>query len=177
MEPPTDIPCENCGRMMVIKWGRHGRFLACPGYKEDLPCKNTQNFERLPDGTIKIVAKVQLVTDEQCEKCSSPMVVKMGRFGRFLACSAYPACKTTKAIPLGVKCPECGGDLAQKRTRKGRSFYACGNYPNCKFALWDRPTNRPCPRCNAPFLVEKVSKQAGTRVQCRNEECGYREAG
>lgn len=176
VEPPTDIPCEKCGRMMMIKWGRNGKFLACPGYKEDPPCRNTQNFERLPDGTIKIVAKQEVVTDEKCEKCSSPMVIKTGRFGRFLACSAYPNCKTTKAIPLGVKCPECGGDLAQKRTRKGRTFYACGNYPNCKFALWDRPTNKPCPRCHAPFLVEKVSKQAGSRVQCRNEDCGYREA-
>ena len=176
VEPPTDIPCEKCGRMLIIKWGRHGKFLACPGYKEDPPCKNTQNFERLPDGTIKIVAKEVMVTDEHCEKCGSHMVVKMGRFGQFLACSAYPNCKTTRAIPLGVKCPQCGGNLAQKRTRKGRSFYACGNYPNCKFALWDRPTPRPCPRCNAPFLVEKVSKQAGTRVQCRNEDCGYREA-
>jgi len=174
--PPTDIPCENCGRMLVIKWGRNGKFLACPGYKEKPPCKNTQNFERLPDGTIKIVAKEQVMTDEKCEKCGSPMAVKHGRFGRFLACSAYPACKSTKAIPLGVKCPQCGGNLAQKRTRKGRNFFACGNYPNCKFALWDRPTNSPCPKCHAPFLVEKVSKQNGTRLQCRNEDCGYREA-
>lgn len=174
--PPTDIPCEKCGRMLVIKWGRNGKFLACPGYKEKPPCKNTQNFERLPDGTIKIVAKEQVMTDEKCEKCGSPMAVKHGRFGRFLACSAYPACKSTKAIPLGVKCPQCGGNLAQKRTRKGRNFFACGNYPNCKFALWDRPTNSPCPKCHAPFLVEKVSKQNGTRLQCRNEDCGYREA-
>lgn len=174
--PPTDIPCEKCGRMLVIKWGRNGKFLACPAYKEKPPCKNTQNFERLPDGTIKIVAKEQVMTDEKCEKCGSPMAVKHGRFGRFLACSAYPACKSTKAIPLGVKCPQCGGNLAQKRTRKGRNFFACGNYPNCKFALWDRPTNSPCPKCHAPFLVEKVSKQNGTRLQCRNEDCGYREA-
>ncbi len=176
VEPPTDIPCEKCGRMMEIKWGRNGKFLACPGYKEKPPCKNTQNFEKLPDGSIKIVAKEEELAGEQCEKCGSPMVIKTGRFGRFMACSAYPGCKTTKPIPLGVQCPECGGNLAQKRTRKGRNFYACSNYPNCKFALWDRPTNRPCPRCQAPFLVEKVSKQAGSRVQCRNEECGYREA-
>ncbi len=175
-ETETDVECEKCGRKMVIKWGRNGKFLACPAYKEDPPCKNTQNFERLPDGSIKVVAKLEEVTGELCEKCGSPMVIKTGRFGRFMACSAYPECKTTKAIPLGVKCPECGGDLAQKRTRKGRTFYACSNYPNCKFALWDRPTNRPCPQCNAPFLVEKSSKQAGSRVQCWKEECGYREA-
>jgi DNA topoisomerase-1 len=165
--------------MMEIKWGRNGKFLACPGYKVDPPCKNTQNFEKLADGTIKIVPKQELTTDEKCEKCGSPMVVKSGRFGKFIACSAYPECKTTKPLALGVKCPQpgCGGDLVQKRTRKGRSFYACSRYPKCEFALWDRPVAKSCPTCQAPFLVEKVSKQAGRSVQCRNEECGYREAG
>jgi DNA topoisomerase I len=176
VEPPTNIPCEKCGRMMEIKWGRNGKFLACPGYKADPPCKNTQNFEKLSDGTIKIVAKQDITTDEKCEKCGSPMVIKTGRFGKFLACSAYPECKTTKPIPLGVKCPQDGGDLTQKRTKKGRTFYACTNYPKCEFAMWDRPVNKPCPQCHAPFLVEKYTKQAGSSVQCRNEECGYKDA-
>jgi DNA topoisomerase I len=175
VQPPTNIPCEKCGRMMVIKWGRNGKFLACPGYKEDPPCKNTHNFERLPDGTIKIVAKQDPTTDEKCEKCGSPMVIKTGRFGKFLACSAYPTCKTTKPIPLGVKCPKDGGDLTQKRSKKGRTFYACTNYPKCDFALWDRPVAKPCPQCHAPFLVEKYSKQTGTSLVCRTDECGYKE--
>ncbi|MBH0207071.1 MAG: type I DNA topoisomerase [Nitrospira sp.] len=179
VEPPTNIPCEKCGRMLEIKWGRNGKFLACPAYKDDPPCKNTQNFEKLPDGTIKIVPKEEITTDQKCDKCSSPMVVKTGRFGKFIACSAYPQCKTTKPLALGVKCPQpdCGGDLVQKRTKKGRSFFACSNYPKCEYALWDRPIPKTCPTCQAPFLVEKVSKQDGRSVQCRNEECGYREAG
>jgi len=179
VEPPTDIPCEKCGRMMEIKWGRNGKFLACPAYKDDPPCKNTQNFEKLPDGTIKIVPKQELTTDQVCDKCGSPMVVKTGRFGKFIACSGYPQCKTTKPLALGVKCPQpdCGGDLVQKRTRKGRSFFACSNYPKCEFALWDRPVPKACPTCQAPFLIEKVSKQDGRSVQCRNQDCGYREAG
>lgn len=179
VEPPTDIPCEKCGRMMEIKWGRNGKFLACPAYKDKPPCKNTQNFEKLEDGTIKIIPKIELTTDEKCVKCSSPMVVKTGRFGKFIACSAYPECKTTKPLALGVKCPQpgCGGDLVQKRTRKGRSFFACSKYPACEYALWDRPINKACPTCSAPFLIEKVSKQVGRSVQCRSEECGYREAG
>ena len=176
VEPPTNIPCEKCGRMMEIKWGRNGKFLACPGYKDDPPCKNTQNFEKLPDGTIKIVAKQEETVDEKCEKCGSPMVIKTGRFGKFIACSAYPACKTTKAIPLGVKCPQDGGDLAQKRSKKGRTFYACANYPKCEFALWDRPIPKPCPQCHAPFLLEKYSKQTGTSLICRVDECGYKES-
>lgn len=179
VEPPTNIPCEKCGRMMEIKWGRNGKFLACPGYKDDPPCKNTQNFEKLPDGTIKIIPKQELTTDQVCEKCGSPMIVKSGRFGKFIACSAYPECKTTKPLALGVKCPQpgCGGDLVQKRTRKGRSFFACSKYPACEYALWDRPIPKACPTCRAPFLIEKVSKQTGRSVQCRNEDCGYREAG
>src|SRR6059036_177534 len=122
VQPPTSIRCEKCGRMMEIKWGRNGKFLACPGYKDDPPCKNTKNFEKLADGTIKIVANQEQTTNEKCEKCGSPMVVKAGRFGKFLACSAYPTCKTTKPIPLGVKCPQDGGDLTQKRTRKAVRF-------------------------------------------------------
>ncbi|MFQ5930926.1 MAG: type I DNA topoisomerase, partial [Nitrospiraceae bacterium] len=94
--PPTNIPCEKCGRMMEIKWGRNGKFLACPGYKEKPPCRNTHDFERLPDGTIKVVAKQETVVDGKCPQCGSPMVIKSGRFGRFIACSAYPACKITK---------------------------------------------------------------------------------
>lgn len=179
VEPPTNIPCEKCGRMLEIKWGRNGKFLACPAYKDDPPCKNTQNFEKLPDGTIKIVPKEEITTDQVCDKCGSPMVVKTGRFGKFIACSAYPQCKTTKPLALGVKCPQpdCGGDLVQKRTKKGRSFFACSNYPKCEYALWDRPVPKVCPTCQAPFLVEKVSKQDGRSVQCRNQDCGYREAG
>jgi DNA topoisomerase-1 len=174
-EEPTQIPCDKCGRMMVIKWGRHGHFLACPGYPE---CKNTKEFRKTETGEIQVVEKAAETTDEKCEKCGSPMVVKTGRFGKFLACSAYPDCKTTKPLAVGVKCPtpDCGGDLVQKRTRKGRSFYSCSRYPQCNFALWDRPINKPCPSCQAPFLVEKYSKAAGTRVQCRNEDCGYKEA-
>ena len=175
VEPPTNITCEKCGRMMEIKWGRNGKFIACPGYKDDPPCKNTQNFEKLPDGTIKIVAKKEMTTEEKCEKCGSQMVIKTGRFGEFIACSAYPTCKTTKPIPLGVKCPQDGGDLAQKRSKKGRIFFACTNYPTCKFAIWDRPVPRPCPKCQAPFLVEKYSKQGGNSVVCRTEGCDYTE--
>jgi len=110
VEPPTNLPCEKCGRMLEIKWGRNGKFLACPGYKEDPPCKNTQNFERLPDGTIKIVAKQDMTTDEKCEKCGSPMVIKVGRFGKFIACSNFPKCRYTEKIKKepaeGAEVPE-----------------------------------------------------------------------
>ncbi len=172
-ETPTDLVCEKCNKPMVIKWGRFGRFLACSGYPD---CKNTKEFVETEQGVQPVEKEVQ--TDEVCEKCGKPMVIKTGRFGRFMACSGYPECENTKPIPTGVACPEegCGGDLIEKRTRRGKVFYSCNRYPKCTFALWDRPVSRPCPECKAPFLVEK--QDHGTvRVVCRNEECGYEEAG
>ncbi|MGB0908804.1 MAG: type I DNA topoisomerase [Nitrospirales bacterium] len=174
-EEPTEIICEKCGKNMVIKWGRRGYFLACPGYPE---CKTTKQFTKDENGAIQIVEEVAEVTDEVCDKCQSPMVVKRGRFGTFLACSQYPECKSTKPMKLGVKCPveECQGDLVQKRTKKGRTFFSCSRYPDCNYALWDKPVKRACPNCQSPFLVEKVSKQAGSRIYCQKEGCGYEES-
>lgn len=174
-EEPTDIVCDKCGERMVIKWGRNGHFLACPAYPA---CKNTKQFIKDESGSIQVLERSEQVTDEKCEKCGNPMVVKSGRFGAFLACSNYPDCKTTKPLAVGVKCPQegCDGDLVQKRTKKGRVFYSCSRYPKCTFALWNRPIGKPCPKCQAPFLVEKVSKQLGARIQCQNESCDYQEA-
>jgi DNA topoisomerase-1 len=151
---------------MVIRWGRHGRFMACSGYPE---CKNTQPLEG------EKPAEETQPTGETCPTCESPMVVKSGRFGRFMACSRYPECKTTKPIPTGVKCPEDGGDIIERRTRKGKSFWSCGNYPKCKFAMWQKPLPGTCPTCGAGFLVITKDK-AGTRYKsCHNEECSFKE--
>jgi DNA topoisomerase-1 len=167
----TEIKCEKCGGDMVIKWGRHGEFLACSNYPE---CRNTKEFQRTEDGSIEITKAKE--TGEVCENCGSPMVVKRGRFGPFLACSKYPDCKTTKAITTGVKCPECGkGELAQRRSKRGRFFYGCTNYPNCKFASWDKPIAETCPDCGFKILVEKYSKKTGqTTITCPNKECKYK---
>ncbi|MBI3611369.1 MAG: type I DNA topoisomerase [Nitrospirae bacterium] len=169
-EIPTDIVCEKCGRNMVIKWGRHGRFLACPGYPD---CKNTKEFVE-ENGKVRVVDNVE-ESKEICPKCGNPLVIKRGRFGRFLACSTYPQCDFTKAIGTGVKCPQsgCGGDLVEKRTRRGKTFFACSNYPKCTYALWNRPISTPCPECKAPFLVEKFDKRSGPKIVCLNKECGY----
>lgn len=171
-EIPTLIDCELCQKKMVIKWGRNGRFLACPGYPE---CKNTHDFVEGEDGEIKVVQK-DVSTGETCEKCGKPMIIKVGRFGKFMACSGYPECKTTKALSIGVKCPRegCTGNVTQRRSKRGRVFYGCSEYPKCDFAVWDRPVPKSCPQCHAPFLVEKISR-AGTRVKCANKECIYEE--
>lgn len=136
-EVPTDIFCEKCGKGMVIKWGRLGKFLACSGYPE---CKNTTDFTTDESGKVTPVEK-KVETDEKCPECGSSMIVKTGRFGRFLACSDYPDCKTTRPYSTGVPCPEdgCGGMLVERRTRKGRVFFGCSNYPKCKHAAWKLP--------------------------------------
>jgi len=105
-------------------------------------------------------------TGEMCEKCGHPMVVKFGRYGKFIACSNYPACRNTKSyqIKVGVACPECGGDLVEKRTRRGRTFYGCSNYPECEFATWNRPLPQPCPNCGG--LLTVAGKDRAKCVKC-----------
>jgi DNA topoisomerase-1 len=166
---PTDQICEKCEKPMVIKWGRHGRFIACTGYPE---CKNTKPLEQ--EGANGNANTEVQETDEKCEKCGSPMVLKSGRFGRFMACSKYPECKTTKAISTGIKCPEDGGDIVERRTKKGKLFFSCGNYPKCKFATWYKPVDRKCPNCGAEFLVEKHTKK-GDHFACLKKECKFKE--
>jgi DNA topoisomerase-1 len=165
----TDIACERCGKPMVIRWGRHGEFLACSAYPE---CKNAREFTRGEDG--KITLKAQETTNEVCEKCGAPMTVKRGRFGKFLACTRYPECKTTKAISTGVKCPLCGGDVVSRRGRGGRPFYGCSSYPNCKFVSWYKPLNEPCPKCGGKYLIEKYSKEKGVSITCPDKECDFK---
>ncbi|WPB81100.1 type I DNA topoisomerase [Archangium violaceum] len=169
-EIKTDVACEKCGNVMVIKWGKMGHFLACSNYPE---CKNTKDFKRDAEGKIVIIEEE--TTDEKCENCGKNMVVKRGRFGKFLACSGYPECKTSKPISIGVNCPDCKqGYLTERRSRFGKIFFGCNRYPDCKFAAWDRPLPEACPSCQAPYLVQKYSKRDGPFIACPNKECDYR---
>jgi DNA topoisomerase-1 len=171
IEVESDIPCEKCGRKMVVKWGRHGKFLACPGYPE---CQNTRGLKETTDGSI---VPEDNSTDEKCPTCGGPMMFRMGRFGRFLACQRYPECKTTKAITLGIKCPTCGtGEIVSRRARMGRTFYGCNRYPECRFISWGKPVLRACPKCAHPYLAEKYTKALGPHVACPNKECDYTES-
>jgi DNA topoisomerase-1 len=159
---------------MVIKWGRRGEFLACSGYPD---CKNTKNFTRDDDGTIRPAEPE--TTNEVCEKCGRPMQVRFGRYGKFLGCSGYPECKNMqpihKPVPTGVKCLlGCGeGELMERRSRRGKLFYSCNRYPECKFVAWDRPVPAACPQCSAGFVTEKVTKRYGTVRRCVREGCGW----
>jgi len=139
LQTPTGELCELCGKSMVIKWGRYGRFIACSGYPD---CKNKKALH-------------EEVVDKTCERCGAPLTTKFGKYGRFLACSRYPECTYTSPLTLGVKCPKCDGEITERRTRKGRVFYSCSNYPKCDFAVWNRPVQQTCPECGAPFLLER----------------------
>jgi DNA topoisomerase-1 len=221
-EIETDEVCEKCGSKMVIKWGRFGRFLACSAYPE---CKNTREMAKA-DGDPAAAAPV--LEEVTCEKCGKPMVLKRGRFGEFLACSGYPDCRNTKKIvksadsvgvkhdiPLDEKCPvcgknlaikhgrfgeytacsdyptcryiklkstgvacgkNCGGEVVERKSRRGKTFYGCSRYPDCDFVLWNKPIPERCPQCNAPFVLEKTTKRAGTVRFCNTEGCEYKES-
>ena len=171
-EEPTEEVCEKCGKPMVIKWGRNGYFLACSGYPE---CRNTKEYTRNPDGTLTVLPTTR-PSDQICPTCGSPMVIRRGRFGEFLACSRYPDCKTTSPVSLGVDCPRpgCGGYLTEKRSKRGKVFFGCSNYAKskCDFVSWDRPLPKPCPSCGAPFIVQKVLR-SGSRLRCIVPGCGW----
>ena len=172
-EVPTEIDCDKCGAKMVIKWGRNGEFLACPQYPE---CKNTKNFKRSEAGEIEIAPEEAV--NETCGECGRPMLLRWGKFGKFLGCSGYPECKNIqpleKPVDLGIKCPECKeGNIKERKSRWGKVFYGCDKYPECKFASWDKPLLTHCPDCDSPILVEKVTKRAGRTQRCYKKECGY----
>jgi DNA topoisomerase-1 len=155
--------CENCGRVMVLKRGRFGQFMACTGYPD---CKTTR---RLDQG--KKVPDIPL--DEHCPKCDRNLMIRHGRYGEFTACSGYPDCKYVKQNFIGVKCPLCkDGELVEKRARKGNTFYGCSNYPKCKFTSANKPLAEECPSCRNAYLVEKTLK-AGPVIACPNKECDY----
>jgi len=158
--------CENCGRPMVLKRGRFGTFYACSGYPD---CKTTKRIgteERKPDVPL----------DENCPQCGSKLVLKHGRYGEFTACSNYPACKYVKQKTIGAACPSCGqGEIVERRSRRGRTFYGCTRYPECDFVAWAKPLAEKCPQCGGPYLVEKWSP-SGSTAQCPDRKCKYRRA-
>jgi len=215
MEKPTDFICEKCSKPMVIKWGRHGSFIACTGYPE---CSNTRELpsaqpeemgeqgeeEYCPNCGRPMVLKkgrfgqfyacsgypdckttkqlgqaakqADVPLEEPCPTCGKNLVKKFGRFGEFIACSSYPTCKYVKQKTVGVKCPTCStGDIIERRSKKGKTFFGCNRYPECDFVAWGKPVAKACPECNNPYLIEKFLK-SGAFAQCPNAECKYKEA-
>jgi DNA topoisomerase-1 len=163
-----DETCENCGRPMVMKRGRFGPFLACTGYPE---CKTTRKIIATRQGIT--AAKPDQVLEETCPNCGRHLVIKQGRYGEFTACSGYPECKYVKLKSTGVRCPLDGGDIVERKSRRGKVFYGCANYPKCEFTLWNKPVPERCPQCGWEFLTEKITKRHGRQLVCANEACDY----
>ncbi|MBR1779219.1 MAG: type I DNA topoisomerase [Clostridia bacterium] len=164
----TDIVCDKCGRKMVIKSSRFGKFLACSGYPE---CKNTMKMDPKTKQPLDKTAEEE--SDVVCDKCGRKMVVKFGRYGKFLACPGYPECKNIKNIEdkLGVKCPKCGGEIVKRFTKRGRIFWGCNKYPDCDFVSWDEPSEKNCPKCNKMLFIKR--NKSGAKYYCADKECGF----
>ena len=160
--------CELCGKPMQMKRGRFGAFLGCTGYPE---CRNIRKVAKSG-----VVAPAPVPLDEKCPVDGAHLVRRFGRFGEFISCSNYPKCKYIKQETVGVTCsrPGCKGEIVVKKSKRGKAFYGCSEYPNCNIVYWDKPVVESCPKCNAPFLLEKTTKKQGTFRYCANEECGYR---
>ncbi len=149
--------CPKCGARVELRTGRFGPYFACVNYKQTCDYVKSLKKARAPDRP----------TDEKCHLCGAPMVIKTGRFGEFLACTRYPECKGTRSVPLGMKCPKCDvGDLAERRTKRGKSFWGCVRYPACDFSTWNRPVADTCPNCGWVGMEKKTSKAEGETRTC-----------
>ncbi len=161
----TEEYCENCGKVMVLRRGLFGPFMACPDYNADPPCRT---FRKLSQ---KQQQKPPEPTGEDCPVCGKPLVLRQGAYGEFVSCSGYPKCKYIKQNLIeGMKCPKCGtGDIAERKARRGNIFWGCTNYPKCDFTSNLKPVPKKCPQCGSPYLVEKVLK-SGVYLECPNKK-------
>ena len=164
--------CPKCNSEMVLKRGRFGPFLACSSYPT---CRTTRRIHVGAEG--KMETKPDVPLDEKCPKCSKNLAIKHGRFGEYTACSDYPHCRYIKQKETGVPCPKDKGAIVERKSKRGRIFFGCANYPDCDFVTWNRPRPTPCPKCGAPYVVEKTTKRDGTTVFCEKEGCDYKEKG
>jgi DNA topoisomerase-1 len=163
-----DEKCPECGKALASQLGKRGQFVGCTGYPD---CSYTRSLSETKED-------LEVVKDRKCPTCSSDLVVREGKYGKFIGCSAYPNCKFIESLfkpdDTNVPCPKCcKGSIVSRRSRKGKVFYSCANYPKCKYAIWDMPINTPCPKCHWPILTVKETKRSGKQLVCPQEECKY----
>ena len=167
---PTGIKCKKCDNgEYVIKWGKHGQFLACSNYPD---CNSTRDFKKDAEGKIHILPKNWF--REPCPTCGKKLETKNGRYGRFVRCEDYPQCDTTLSYTLPIICPKCKkGKFVEKKSRYGKFFYGCTQYPDCDNALWSKPFQFTCKSCGYPIMIERNTKREGQQLQC--PDCKYKE--
>ncbi|HGE5041055.1 TPA: type I DNA topoisomerase [Legionella pneumophila] len=163
--------CPKCQKPLSIRLGKRGRFIGCTGYPD---CDYTQDISN-PEGE---KSEPEVVEGRSCPLCHGALHIKTGRYGKFIGCSNYPECKhmepLDKPSDTGVTCPKCNqAKILQRKSRKGKIFYSCGNYPKCDYALWNEPVDLPCPKCAWPILTLKESKKFGRQILCPREGCDY----
>ena len=165
----TDLICDKCGRRMIVKNGRYGKFAACPGYPQ---CRNTKPLVTPKEEDGESEEKKPVIADFKCEKCGSDMVQRTGRYGTFFACVRYPECNFSKqkVKEIGVPCPKCASKIVVKTGKSRTVFYSCEKYPTCDFSSWDLPLNETCPNCGEMLF----RKKGQTTIICHNKDCGFK---
>jgi DNA topoisomerase-1 len=170
-----DEACPKCGKPLAARLGKHGRFVGCTGYPD---CDYTRD---LANASRPEQAPPQVVEGRQCPKCGAPLILRQGKYGPFVGCSAYPQCRHIEPVDkpedTGVGCPQCrAGTLRKRKSRRGKVFYSCSTYPACDYAVWNEPLAEPCPRCGWPVLTLKTTQRRGAEKVCPQKECGYHAA-
>ena len=170
-----DEKCPECNSDLSIRLGRRGKFIGCTNYPE---CKYTRPLESNAEEKEK--TEPEIIPDRKCPSCESDLVIKMGRYGKFIGCSGYPNCKHMEPLEkpkdTGIECPKCkSANMMEKKSRRGKIFYSCSRYPKCKYSLWYKPISEPCPKCSWPVLMHKSTKKLGEQKVCPQEECDYLE--
>ncbi len=169
-----DEKCPKCGSPLSIRLGRHGRFIGCTRYPE---CDYTRNLNESAEDKRD---EPELVEGRKCPECGSDLVIKQGRYGKFIGCSNYPKCRFIEPLEkpedTGVTCPKCNqGTMLKRKSRRGKIFYSCSTYPKCDYAVWNEPVEGPCPRCGWPILTIKTTKKKGTEKVCPQKHCSFSE--
>jgi DNA topoisomerase-1 len=164
-----DEKCPECGGDLAIRLGRRGRFIGCNNYPE---CSYTRNVNDDDDKDQEAVA------GRKCPECKSDLLIRHGKYGKFIGCSSYPECTYIEPLEkpedTGVQCPECKkGSMLKRKSRRGKVFFSCEHYPECKYAVWNEPINHACPECGWPMLTKKVTKRRGAEMVCPQQECNF----
>jgi DNA topoisomerase-1 len=170
-----DEACPKCGKQLTVRLGKRGRFVGCTGYPE---CDYTRDMNETAEQ--KAEEAVQVIEDRVCPDDGGQLIIKSGRYGKFIGCANYPKCKHIEPLEkpkdTGVSCPSCkAGMLIERKSRYGKLFYSCNTYPKCTYATWNPPINETCPKCQWPVMTLKTTKRRGLEKVCPQKECGHSE--
>jgi DNA topoisomerase I len=173
MEIATDVVCNKCGSKMVIKFGKNGSFLGCSNYPA---CRNTSEYKKDDEGRIVPLFAEVVPWHEPCPTCNGRLLIKSGRYGKYIGCENNPECPVMLPLPVASPpCPTCASPITMRMTKFNKPYYSCMAYPDCTFIAWDMPYKKPCPKCDKPYLVIRETKTLGLHLACIDRACGHKE--